>query len=308
MIKLKQVSDKNRRFFLKNVVENYEKIIVSFHVASKHLPLVNYFLDASGNVSRVKIVNLLSGDYDTLTKAISIIGPVKDDELIELYNEKFCKGGDLYLWGQRLGVLSCPYCNRTYTISKLSKESSIRPQYDHFFLKSKYPYLSVALYNIIPCCPYCNTYKGTNNMYERASKNKAIMFPYKEGFGKNIVFSLEHKKPLGLTTNFKILFDYTNVVDKSQELKAKETERIFHLLDFYNKHRDFVLDLIRLKMIHDSFSYIDSIANDKRFSSIFKNKDDIVNVLYLNRLDISDWIKRPFSKLTSDILDYLSFK
>lgn len=308
MIKLNQVSDKNRRYFLSKVVDDYKSIIESFQVASIHSDLVNYFLDESGRVSRVKIALLLGGSYETLIKAISIIGKVTDNSLINLYKEKFCDGGDLYLWGQKLKVISCPYCNRVYTISKLSKESKIRPQYDHFFLKSIYSYLSVALYNIIPCCPYCNTYKGKNNMYTKSSKNKAIMYPYKEGFEKNIVFSLEHKKPLGLTTNFKIVFDYSNALDKDQELRAKETARVFHLLDFYNQHRDYVLDLIRLKIVHDSSNYLNSIKKDKRFSKIFKHNTDIVDTLYLNRLDISDWIKRPFSKLTSDILDYLLFK
>ena len=33
----------------------------------------------------------------------------------------------------------------------------MRPQFDHWFPKKKYPLLAISFYNLIPCCTYCNS-------------------------------------------------------------------------------------------------------------------------------------------------------
>ena len=65
-----------------------------------------------------------------------------------------------YKYIQSLGIRSCPYCNRQFTfsitVSRLKKDGktltlkTIKPELDHFFPKSKYPYLAISLYNLIP--------------------------------------------------------------------------------------------------------------------------------------------------------------
>ncbi len=58
---------------------------------------------------------------------------------------------------RRLEIDTCPYCNRNYIYS-LSKSSKIKPELDHFYPKSKYPFLGLSFYNLIPSCQTCNGY------------------------------------------------------------------------------------------------------------------------------------------------------
>ncbi len=55
------------------------------------------------------------------------------------------KGEKNGIWlSKQLGVNTCPYCNRhyTFTIEDIDSGENFRPQLDHFYLKSDYPYLA----------------------------------------------------------------------------------------------------------------------------------------------------------------------
>lgn len=62
-----------------------------------------------------------------------------------------------------LNIRACPYCNLEYIQTATIKHNNngktkfIRPALDHFYPKSIYPYFSISLYNLIPCCTTCNT-------------------------------------------------------------------------------------------------------------------------------------------------------
>lgn len=68
----------------------------------------------------------------------------------------------------KLNLVICPYCNDTkisvITIKDDHTDEDKKQallQLDHFYSQSKYPYLSLSFFNLIPSCPYCNsTLKG----------------------------------------------------------------------------------------------------------------------------------------------------
>ncbi len=73
-----------------------------------------------------------------------------------------------------LNVKTCLYCNQQYTIAlgknpnndgyiKLSGSKAFL-QFDHFFGEKEYPILSMSLYNLIPCCPFCNQKKSGKHL------------------------------------------------------------------------------------------------------------------------------------------------
>lgn len=111
--------------------------------------------------------------------------------------EEFTDLDEPYQWGaytffEKLGVDVCPYCNRQYiftitknkrglstTSSVSSKKHLIRPQVEHFFPKSKYPYLSCSIYNLVPGCSICNSKKSTVDTFLNP-----MIYPYREEFGK----------------------------------------------------------------------------------------------------------------------------
>ena len=85
--------------------------------------------------------------------------------------EKFTRASDLtnlaeintknwsgYQLTYHLNVRVCPYCNRNYTTTlKLNSKGKGRPQLDHFYPHSIYPFFAISLYNLIPSCNICNS-------------------------------------------------------------------------------------------------------------------------------------------------------
>ena len=101
-------------------------------------------------------------------------------------------------WLQRqLDVKICPYCNRIYTTTLYGKKR-IRPDFDHFYPQSRYPYFAVSLFNLIPSCSICNKAKSdnaeikekiikinkkTNKLFTDKQK-KSIIYPYDESYNE----------------------------------------------------------------------------------------------------------------------------
>lgn len=51
----------------------------------------------------------------------------------------------------------CPYCQGSHINYHQSGDGRMRPALDHFYPASKYPYLAISLYNLIPSCHQCNS-------------------------------------------------------------------------------------------------------------------------------------------------------
>ena len=77
----------------------------------------------------------------------------------------------------------CPYCNAdtVYAFEKGNK-TKVASALDHFYPKSKYPFLALSLYNLVPVCSRCNTQmKGAADMNNVAN-------PYIEDIHRNVIF------------------------------------------------------------------------------------------------------------------------
>lgn len=108
-------------------------------------------------------------------------------------NKKNVKWG-AYEFFRKINIDVCPYCNRQYVFT--IKDGDGRPQIDHFFPQSDFPYLSCSLYNFIPSCSQCNHQKGDilnkyasskdkikHKEFKYNSENRAfILYPYEESF------------------------------------------------------------------------------------------------------------------------------
>ncbi|MGM0580731.1 MAG: hypothetical protein ACQETL_08625 [Bacteroidota bacterium] len=156
--------------------------------------------DGSAKTNEIKFWNyLLNEDYKILKKLITdrpkklktLIGNIEN----EFGNNFFCtltSQGKLVLTNfgkkvqgvfnyenfrkskncsdtySKLNLVICPYCNDTkisvITIKDGHTDEDKKQallQLDHFYSQSKYPYLSLSFFNLIPSCPYCNsTLKG----------------------------------------------------------------------------------------------------------------------------------------------------
>lgn len=94
----------------------------------------------------------------------------------------------------------CFYCGSSEIsiISKLAptpkvyRDSQNRMLFDldHFYLKSRFPFLSLSFYNLIPCCGICNsTYRGAKDFNIKTHIN-----PFLDSFDENYFFSFEDKE------------------------------------------------------------------------------------------------------------------
>ena len=78
-------------------------------------------------------------------------------------------------------LLICPYCGAS-EIKSLYRGSvlAFSAPIDHYFPKSKYPFLALNYYNLIPCCSKCNDChnKGSFDPYAQEVDGLLLMNPY----------------------------------------------------------------------------------------------------------------------------------
>ena len=225
-------------------------------------------------------------------------GNHKFDVMIKAYKQFTVKADDTtydaYKLAQSLNVTVCPYCNRNYTFTVRSKNGSTRPQFDHFYDKATYPILALSFYNLIPSCATCNaTMKGTKPFSLATHAH-----PYVEGFGKKARFVL-HVKESSFCRELKG-FD---IEFKSSDAKVQNNINNFGLEELYKNHKDIVLELIQKSYMYNE-SYLDELMKNYE-GMLFKNREDLLRLVFGGYIADEDLGKRPLSKLTKDILEQL---
>lgn len=188
-----------------------------------------------------------------------------------------------------LGIKVCPYCNRSY-VSYIKEHQAF--QFDHFFNKSDYPILSVSLYNLIPCCSSCNTYKGTND------------------------FSYSPHNPLYESADMLGVFGYdilgVRYMDSNEDLTIHfySTEilngnnSILNFDDMYKNHIEIIREIIRKRIIY-SEDYIQDLQN--QFKYICENKEEVLRLLYGIPINDSEYNNLVLGKLKADIYKETEF-
>lgn len=229
-----------------------------------------------------------------------------------------------YSFVKQLGLETCPYCNRNYTFVVDSKNGKLRPEIDHFYPKSIYPFLAMSFYNLIPSCSICNHTKSNRlendlvNPYD--IDNQSYRFSY---IPKNIDFLLVKKEKYDFDSfEIKIIDENKNnkYFMKGKRLNWSNTSRALTLKDFqyqynifcmgsniqlfkldelYAQHKDIVLELLIKKSYYPK-SYIKELSSSFGFTT-----GDIYRYLLSNYQEDRDLHKRPLSKLTRDIVDEL---
>ncbi|WP_142414666.1 hypothetical protein [Hathewaya massiliensis] len=246
-------------------------------------------------------------------------------------------------WGaypllRQIDIKVCPYCNRQYIsideceINKSSSKAKeirgkTRPELDHFLSKSKFPFYSMSLYNLIPSCHVCNSNLKSDVNFIKTNEQDQInkdyieaLNPYEDGFNENYLFSINPNNDKD--NNYDFLFENSlafNIgfkkhvcdskgaesIDKQLKIikRAEGNENIFHLESLYNKnHKDIVYELIQIAKIYNE-EYLDELL--KNYSHIFSSKKDIMRMVLSNYIDEKDLDKRVMGKLVHDIAKQL---
>lgn len=230
----------------------------------------------------------------------------KDMEMEEYYRiDNFEKDENNFKWGAYAYVLSlkikvCPYCNRNYITPLYSEEGKMRADLDHFFAKSKYPYLSISLFNLIPSCKYCNsslkgqkefTYTNNFHPFDNIKAHDLYEITY---IPENIscFFGKED-------FNVKIKYNYINENWK----KIKGNTDILKIEEIYQYHKDIVVNLIKKKYIYDE-AYIRYLCHS--YPNLFSSREEVVNFL-ISSYNISEVENVPLGRLLKDLIKEMDF-
>lgn len=189
----------------------------------------------------------------------------------------------------------CPYCNRQYITpiyvhsnSKMEKHK-LRADLDHFYPQNKFPYLSMSIYNLVPCCKFCNSSLKHSKEFEFTDVN-----PYEDNFDDYFKFKVD-----GLTRNTPKVY-----------IKKIRDDKINHYLDYfqiealYKYHSNQAEELIQKRIIY-SENYIDELyENNKQF---FQSRDSIKETIIGYIADKKNFNNEAFSKFRRDISEQLHF-
>ncbi|MFN5983258.1 MAG: hypothetical protein ACK476_15605 [Fluviicola sp.] len=217
----------------------------------------------------------------------------KEDCVFRTLHSVFYKNGyqkiDKFKFINDLNVKVCVYCNRNY----ITVSNKVRPQIDHFFPVSIYPFLACSYFNLIPCCELCNGVYGKHNIdsYLIGLKN-----PYLMSYN-DFIFSFKFND---------INFSNLNTIENSIEIVFKEkvnsNNDVFNLDGLYKDHVDHVSELIYKSKIQYSKSYRDYLSNYK-FLNL--NLEEINRLILGNYISTENLKKRPLTKLYKDISNEL---
>lgn len=230
---------------------------------------------------------------------------------------KFCRG---------LNIDICPYCNRQYIFTvavhkkrmhKDNKKCITRPEIDHYYPKSIYPYLSCNLFNFIPSCPTCNHIKS--NKDDGEDNEFSLIYPYMEKYGEDGVFKAKYDDSfLNSDKLFGEDFDEGKIkitieAKGPKRDKIERSKEIFHLEDIYNMHKLDLSDFLNryrkycdpkrkeiIKLFHDSADINARIEDDQLeiFLNIMSSK---LEKELLGMIECEDSKQYPLKKMKEDL-------
>lgn len=253
-----------------------------------------------------KKINLVTASLEEIHKVVEEIGELpemqkrsfggkeskttlKDEILAALAYEK--KRSDFYPeYFNKLGIKTCVYCNSQLVLSLEKKRFEDKKyiakfQVDHYFPKSKYPYLSIALFNLYPACSSCNLAKRKDEvqfeLYQHPHKiEKDLMGFHLDPFQKAKFLVSRNCKDLEYTFYNKECGDY---------------DQKFHITEIYNTQKDVAEEIILMAQAYDK-------NLREQLKGLGNISDALIDRIILgNYTDPNDIHKRPMAKFMQDI-------
>ncbi|MFD3156672.1 hypothetical protein ACFIJ5_07390 [Haloimpatiens sp. FM7330] len=332
-IKCSDRNNSNEFNKVKNCIKDYFKI---------NKDILNIYVDTLDDINlKIDQINLTEKQVRNFNENTFIKFKYNGNEefiqmqkiLLNIFNYKLFtdegkeEGDD---WGaysllKELDITTCPYCNRNYIHTYIGKEGMCRADIDHFYPKSKYPFLAVSLYNFIPSCHTCNSsFKNVVDTFLLPH-----LYPYENEFDEEAKFktsfytgednkneecekdNVSQKKEeydisylLGNSDNFKIEIKPKDCESETGK-KIQNSIDTFQLEELYNFHKDYVRELIKKAIIYNE-SRIDELYT--QYPELFSSREEVLQMVVSNYICDEDLGKRPLSKLTKDICDELGLK
>lgn len=202
---------------------------------------------------------------------------------------------------KQLNIKVCPYCNSQYTLFIENSDRNIKLanfQFDHFFSKSKYPYLSISFYNLIPSCSICNLRKSNKDFHLHSH-----FHPYIESSSDYFKFQIKDLQAINLLMANKKINDQIEIVLTNKEnLKVSNHNEVFNLEEIYGRHKDIVWEIYIKSYAynkHNKEQMLKWMKNDG--TPIFNSMKELELIILGNYNLQEDINKRPLAKFTQDI-------
>lgn len=203
---------------------------------------------------------------------------------------------------KRIERKTCPYCNRQYcfTVEKAtgrnSKERIVRPSFDHWFLKSKYPLLSLSIHNLIPSCSSCNcSVRGDKEMALNLHVHPYVSYA-KEPKSETYFRFRASKKGTER-------FAWKLNIDRKAGSRIDRTIKTFALDEIYSYHEELEVRDIMMFDARYKGKYLTTlfkkVIKDAGFSL---SREEVYRMLFGCELEEDKSLQRPFSKLKHDLL------
>lgn len=287
------------RDYVQFIWDNYEKILIL--KPDEFQSFADSFVDKHGNKINV---NPADTNWKQWKKGETPIEFYK--AIVEAMNYKHVresKNGYLKYF-DKLDIKACVYCNASYIMNVRTKkrdnkgfqtdeELKGRFELDHFFPKSKYPFLCISFFNLIPCCPCCNRWKSddesTFSLYT-SKKDELDAFSFYLTDFSMIEYCLKHN-----VNKLKIKL-------KSNDIKLKYNhEARFHIEELYEHFKDEAEEIFWIYLSRNNSYFKQAMES---FKMVFDNKA-LLRIMYGVYEGEENIHKRPLSKMKQDILHQL---
>ena len=235
---------------------------------------------------------LLYSSFEKLQEIKNRLGDMSNrDDVKALFNyeTKFQKHISKF-FEKYVEVHTCYFCNIEFINTFMTKDEKVKNGFtlDHYIDKSKYPYLALSLYNLIPSCCTCNTkVKGIHPIETLSPSSEYFDFKNKVKFK---TFIQNSNLQIDSEEDFDLLLkeDFTDIYQKYID--------VLELNGRYEYHKYKVIEMINKRKAYPD-SRIEELAALTQKTHEEVKQDLFGAYLY----DADDLHKRPLSKLTRDI-------
>lgn len=314
----KRYASKMNRMIIESIVKFFVKYSVSKVINDLHETIITELNNLDKDkLNKTQLVHAINNCVEKQYEKCEIASKNLDvtiDNFKILYSDQIFNNSPIrwsgYHYLMALGIRTCPYCNRQYITPAFNNEYNIvRGDLDHFYPKSKYPYFSMSLYNLIPSCKFCNSSLKSTKEFT----NKTHINPFAGGFEGYATFKFEHRPYINNDENIDIYLEYIVTEDEEKQRfieRIKANAKVFKIENLYSYHDKEVSRLIERKTkITDIYkSEVVRMVNILSDEEITEEQiDDISESIYgLHRYNPDDNdSENPLSKFRRDILNQL---
>lgn len=272
-------------YFQENVVTALKKLLCNY--TGDEAEFIEYLVNQAEN--------LAIGPPEKLREIIKYIEKKGFDKKKHIIKEVFkkqysrfssnCSNWNPYNMKMIQKARTCPYCNRQY-ITMINKNRRVRADIDHFWPQSEYPYLSMSIYNYVPCCRVCNSSSKGKQLISVNARN-----PYEFSMDEEAEFLYKYYE-----NNNPILFREKSTYWKED---VQFYDSTFNINLLYQHHSDIAKQILDN---HEKYNetWINDIVQKASLPSV--TKQDLYSLIIGHTVEKKDILKEPLGKFKRDIV------